>query len=179
MAQFHWIPNALTLTRFVIAVTLPWSPAGWQFTMLVLAAVTELLDGWLSRWLAATSAFGQLFDPIADKTLILTAVCLALRNDWLSGEELIGLVSRDLVVLAFSARALLIDRRNWRRLKPRLSGKIATSLQLLALLALFWTCRPMPLLVWPAAAISAWAAIDYARHAYFTPQIVPLRGSSD
>lgn len=173
MYRFHWLPNALTVARLLIAVTLPWSPPDWQFWLLVIAAVTEFLDGWLSRWMGAISAFGQLLDPIADKTLVLIAVGMALWSQWLTWPELIGLAARDLTVIGLTVWSLAFDWRNWRRWEPRLSGKIATWAQFVVLLTLFWTRQPMPVLVWPAAALSIWSAIDYAGHAYRSKKVVP------
>lgn len=173
MQHFQWLPNTLTVMRLLIAVMLPWSAPEWQFWLLVVAAITEFLDGWLSRWMGAISAFGQLLDPIADKTLVLTAVGMALWSKWLSWPELIALAARDLTVIGLTAWSLAIDRRNWRRWEPRLSGKVATWAQFVVLLTLFWTRRPTPWLVWPVAVISVWSAIDYTLHAYWSQKIAP------
>ncbi|MBS0261214.1 MAG: CDP-alcohol phosphatidyltransferase family protein [Planctomycetes bacterium] len=157
-----WLPNGLTILRFIAGVLLPWLPADWQFSVLLVAGFTDLIDGWLGRVLGAVSHFGQIADPIADKTLVLAAVGCAVSNGWLSWIELLGVAARDLTVLALCMLALLYHWDNWRRLTPRLSGKIATGAQVLALLAVFWTRQPQPAIVLGASLVSSLSALDYA-----------------
>lgn len=162
MSRIRWLPNFLTILRFFLGLVLPWSPAAWQFGILLVAGLSDLIDGWISRVVGATSEFGQFCDPIADKTLVLSAVGTAWFAGWVSWPELLGLAARDLAVLALSARALSLGWSNRRKLTPRLSGKIATGGQVTALLAVFWWQQPLPGLVWTAAALSVWSAADYA-----------------
>jgi CDP-diacylglycerol--glycerol-3-phosphate 3-phosphatidyltransferase len=46
----------------------------WALFAFVLAAVTDFFDGWLARRLEATSIWGAILDPIADKVLVCAAV---------------------------------------------------------------------------------------------------------
>ncbi len=53
----------------------------WALGLLVLAGITDWLDGWLARRLGQTSALGQVLDPVADRLYILAVVIgLALRD---------------------------------------------------------------------------------------------------
>jgi len=170
ISRIRWLPNFLTILRFLLGIALPWSPAGWQFWILLVAGFSDLIDGWISRLVGAASGFGLFFDPIADKTLVLSAVGTAWFAGWLSWPELLGLAARDLAVLALSVRALSLGWENRRRLTPRLSGKIATGGQVTALLAVFWWQQPLPALVWTAAALSVVSALDYGYRAYQAAQ---------
>ena len=42
----------------------------WAFWAFVIAAVTDFFDGWLARRLNATTIWGAILDPIADKVLV-------------------------------------------------------------------------------------------------------------
>ncbi len=42
----------------------------WAFWAFVVAALTDFFDGWLARGLHATSLWGSILDPIADKVLV-------------------------------------------------------------------------------------------------------------
>ena len=79
------LPNLLTIFRCWLAL---W--AGWlilqardgstylPLLVFVVAAVSDLLDGFLARKLKAESAFGAFLDPVADKLLVglaLLAMC--------------------------------------------------------------------------------------------------------
>ena len=79
------IPNILTLLRIaIIPIILVLLINGssqievfWAFMLFVISALTDFFDGWLARKLKQESDFGRLFDPIADKMLII-AVYFAL-----------------------------------------------------------------------------------------------------
>ena len=46
----------------------------WAFIAFVVAALTDFFDGWLARRLNATSLWGAILDPIADKVLVCGAI---------------------------------------------------------------------------------------------------------
>jgi CDP-diacylglycerol--glycerol-3-phosphate 3-phosphatidyltransferase len=46
----------------------------WAVIAFVLAAITDFFDGWLARRLDATSVWGAILDPIADKVLVCATV---------------------------------------------------------------------------------------------------------
>lgn len=163
---FRWLPNSLTILRFVLGLALVFAPAAWQFWMLLVAGFSDLIDGLISRALGATSAFGQFFDPVADKTLVISAAATALFAGWMTWPELVALASRDIAVVALSGWAMSLDRANWIKLMPRLAGKIAMAAQVSALLALFWIRGPWPAWVWTASVFSAIAAVDYSLDAW-------------
>lgn len=75
--RLRWLPNAITITRLaclpvllvmVLVVDGPtYLPAAIFFAVL---ALTDLLDGALARALHATSNFGRIADPLADRLLM-------------------------------------------------------------------------------------------------------------
>lgn len=163
---FCWVPNALTGARFVLGLLLPWSPERWQFGILLIAGLTDLVDGWIARRLQLTPRYGQLADPIADKVLILAAVYTVMREGWVSWWQLIAIVSRDVVALILSVVALTFALENWRRLTPRVLGKLATATQIVALATLFWFRQPNDIVVLLAGAVSVVSACDYIGQAH-------------
>ncbi len=71
------LPNFITLVRlaivpfFVLAVLdRDYRLATW---ILIVAGLTDAVDGWLARRLHARSLFGAYLDPVADKVLLVTA----------------------------------------------------------------------------------------------------------
>jgi CDP-diacylglycerol--glycerol-3-phosphate 3-phosphatidyltransferase len=46
-----------------------------------LAAVTDLLDGYIARRLGQTSKFGEFLDPVADKLMVATSLVLLVHTD--------------------------------------------------------------------------------------------------
>ena len=50
------------------------------------------LDGYLARVLHAQSAFGKLFDPIADKMIVATASVMLVNSGMLSGVAVVPVI---------------------------------------------------------------------------------------
>jgi CDP-diacylglycerol--glycerol-3-phosphate 3-phosphatidyltransferase len=77
------LPNALTLLRialvpvFAIAFVLPGTGARLiAFFVFCIAGISDALDGLAARKLQASSDFGRMLDPIADKILVGVALMM-------------------------------------------------------------------------------------------------------
>ncbi|KAF8818852.1 CDP-diacylglycerol--glycerol-3-phosphate 3-phosphatidyltransferase [Rickettsia endosymbiont of Cardiosporidium cionae] len=46
----------------------------------VIASITDFIDGYIARKLRLTSNFGKMFDPIADKILVVSVVVMLIKN---------------------------------------------------------------------------------------------------
>jgi CDP-diacylglycerol--glycerol-3-phosphate 3-phosphatidyltransferase len=197
----HHIPNFLTVLRLILSLLmfaalaaigagLTGSGAGPQvglwlarfaFAALVIAAVTDFLDGWLARRWGAVSLVGAILDPIADKILVCGAI-LGLMAVQTPGVLIPGAVIlfRELAVSAM--REVLAPRGI--KLPVTFLAKIKTSLQLIALAALmfiwFWpawglsaridhlkTALQLAQILWAlAAVVTLWTGLEYARAAW-------------
>ena len=74
------IPNVLTIIRIIlIPVFVVLFFKGEKIAALCVfcaASLTDMLDGYLARRLNQITDFGKLFDPLADKLMVLTAIVL-------------------------------------------------------------------------------------------------------
>lgn len=70
------IPNALSFLRILMIPIALWAMMKEEFAfalaILVLAAMTDALDGFLARSLNQFTAVGRILDPMADKILFIT-----------------------------------------------------------------------------------------------------------
>jgi cardiolipin synthase (CMP-forming) len=158
------IPNALSASRILLGAAFPFVPVDWRLCLVLIAALSDALDGITARLLGVESDTGRLLDPVADKFFVLVLVGTLLLEGSLNPLWAVGLATRDIVVLA--GLVYTIVRRRWsvgRRMRPSWLGKCTTAAQFAVLLALVaWGSIP----VWVLAAtssLSAVAALDYIR----------------
>jgi len=104
------IPNILSLLRFILSFPIAFCLFNnfrvVAVVLIVIAWITDLLDGYLARRLNAISEFGKIIDPVADKTLILVIVLSLVASNNLSLSTAIIIVARDIVILTAGLVAL-------------------------------------------------------------------------
>jgi cardiolipin synthase len=157
------VANLFTLLRIVLIPVFGvlWlkglhTAALWTFAV---AGVTDLLDGFLARYLDQRTRLGSFLDPAADKLMLLVSFLVAASLGavpwWLAGL----VIGRDLVLTAGVALLALVLRGRFarQRLRPTRIGKYSTFLQLatiaLALLARAVDGRRDALRPWVAALV--------------------------
>jgi len=131
------IPNLLSCSRLALAAGfVASSRTETQVGIIGVAAMTDFLDGWLARRVHATSRWGAMLDPIADRFFVLTAVATLLFTERLGTGAYFVLIMRDLATAVGFLVARIIP---WLRTVPfqaRISGKVVTVLQLITLATL-------------------------------------------
>lgn len=131
------LPNLITLLRIALVwptlTSLEHGDYPRTLLLLLLAAFSDALDGFLAKRYHWTSELGKVIDPMADKLLLIAVFLVA---TWY------GLIPRWLTVVAVGRDVMigvgaLIYRLGWGPLhgRPMLSSKLNTLLQLLYLLA--------------------------------------------
>lgn len=131
------LPNALTLLRILLIPAFAWAYferapvlALWLY---LAACFTDFLDGYLARKLNQITNFGKLFDPLADKLMLVTLLfCLAYTGHvawWVLGV----IALKELYMLAGSLYMLKRDVV----VSSNLYGKVATFVFIVALALVF------------------------------------------
>jgi CDP-diacylglycerol--glycerol-3-phosphate 3-phosphatidyltransferase len=188
------LPNALTISRIALASLVFFLLAGaagalpgqtttpvataraallvCSFVIFAVAAVTDYFDGWLARKLEATSPWGVILDPIADKIAIAAAIVglVVLEPSGLIAVPGFLILFREMFVSGL--REGLAPRGI--KLPVTLLAKWKTTLQLIALsleMAAAATAEgSVPrlaahALLWLAAVITLWTGWEYTRGA--------------
>ncbi len=156
------VPNLLSFLRLPLAGLFILSPSSIARAIIILlAAASDGIDGWLARKLRQDSGAGQIVDPITDKLFVLVALATLAANRVLEAWMVLLLLARDI----FNSFAFFIIKAlGWEvRFKARFSGKAVTVLQLAVMLsALLWrpALRPLVIVTTIAAAV---AIFDYTR----------------
>lgn len=106
------LPNLLTLTRillipvFVLLFVSPTPDRSMAAAVVfIIAAVTDVFDGYLARRRGQITKLGRLLDPIADKLLVLSALILLVQVDRVSALVAILIIAREVAVTGVRAIA--------------------------------------------------------------------------
>ena len=133
--QLLLAPNQLTLLRLIFVPFIIINIVGhnwhWALTLLILAGISDGLDGWMARRLHQQSRLGEYLDPIADKLLSTLFLVLSIVGQ-IPWRYTILVFSRDLSILLTSA--VLYATIGLRDFRPSIFGKINTFAQVATML---------------------------------------------
>lgn len=147
------IPNFLTLTRIFLVpflVIIFYLPFSWSYLVcggiFIFAAATDWFDGYLARRLNQSTPFGAFFDPVADKIMVATALCLLIddfRTFWVTVPALI-IIGREIVISALREWMAELGKRT--SVAVSMVGKAKTAAQMVAIALLLLS--PVPFDSW-------------------------------
>lgn len=97
------VPNIITITRIILlpffAATLIYNYYAYAMIIFIVAALTDLFDGYLARLCQQTTRIGAVLDPIADKFLLVTSFIIISIKGWIPVWLTIIVLSRDLMIV--------------------------------------------------------------------------------
>lgn len=133
------LPNVLTLVRillipvFVMLLLDPTPDRSLAAALVfVIAAVTDLLDGYVARKTGQITKLGRLLDPIADKLLVLSALILLVQVDRVTALVAILIIAREVAVTGLRA----IAASEGMIMSAEATGKYKMALQVVAIVLL-------------------------------------------
>lgn len=176
------LPNLLTFLRIALIPFLVASFYMWEWfpetkgqkshwiaaSLFALAGITDFFDGYLARAWKVDSKIGRLFDPIADKLLVATAIVLLVHFDRADIIPSLIIICREIFV---SGLREFLAEINVRVPVSRLA-KIKTAVQMLAIFLLIlgtagsgaeWTELVGNTLLWIAALLTLVTGYSYLR----------------
>jgi cardiolipin synthase len=126
------VPNQLTFLRLgflpFFVISIHYRRYGLALTVLIIAALTDALDGLLARTLNQKTALGAYLDPIADKLLLSSSYVVLAMNRQISWWLATIVLSRDILILMTAAVILVVV--GYRPFPPSIYGKLTTALQI-------------------------------------------------
>ena len=155
------LPNKLTLARvimvpfFIVAYILGYYPV--SLVLFCAASVTDYFDGKIARERNLVTNFGKIMDPLADKILVYSALCLFIESDLIKAWMLILILAREFIIAGMRT----VAASEGRVLAAGMSGKVKTVLQMFAVIA-FLLALSVPkaqATIMLAANIMFWAAL--------------------
>ena len=130
------LANKLTLTRValipVFLIVLYWGfpMSNWvAVAVFILASLTDFLDGYIARSRNLVTAFGKFMDPLADKMLVMAAMCWLVQTLQMAAWVLVVVLMREFAVSGL--RLVAVERG--RVIAAAWSGKIKTAVTMVCL----------------------------------------------
>ena len=131
------VPNQLTFLRLgflpFFIISIHYRRYDIALAVLIIAALTDGLDGLLARTLNQKTALGAYLDPIADKLLLSSSFVVLALNRKISWWLAILVLSRDVLLLTSAAVILVVA--GYRLFQPSIYGKLTTALQIMLVFA--------------------------------------------
>ncbi len=122
------VPNQITLLRLgflpVFLSLIAYQRYRWALLVLVVAGMTDAIDGLLARKLNQHSSLGAYLDPIADKLLLSSSFVILAYKTRIAWWTTIIVLSRDILILTVAIVIILIS--GYRPFPPSILGKLTT-----------------------------------------------------
>lgn len=131
--NLSWIPNAICIVRILLIVPLVAALLSGAYTtaliLIVVAGLSDGLDGFLARTFDWRTRLGSLLDPAADKLLVVSALLTLTRLEFVPLGLAVIVVLRDVVIVS----GALMYQRVAGKLEgePTLISKLNTLFQLI------------------------------------------------
>ena len=126
--------NKITMLRIVlIPVFLVLAYTGniyWALGVYIVACISDFLDGYIARHYNQVSNFGKFMDPLADKMLVMAAMCFFVENGQMPGWVVAIVLFREFAVSGLRLIAVeqnIVIAAAW-------SGKIKTASTMVCLI---------------------------------------------
>ncbi|WP_246302894.1 CDP-alcohol phosphatidyltransferase family protein [Paenibacillus plantarum] len=129
------IPNMLTISRFVlIPVYLVLFFNGYirtSFIILLVAGLTDILDGYIARTRKLVTPMGVMLDPLADKCMMIAVILSLLISEMIPWQAAVAMFIRDAGMIIGSA---FFHFRGKLTVPANVMGKLTTVLYYFAIL---------------------------------------------
>lgn len=130
------ISNSLTILRAPLALVFLVESSFLRILAIILAMLTDSIDGYLARKTLSTTRFGAILDPIMDKFFVIFALTVFYSEGRIELWQALSMISRDFSLLVFAL--YLAFSGHWQEFECTAIrwGKITTALQFIILIGL-------------------------------------------
>ena len=101
----------------------------WALAVYIIACLSDVADGYIARHYNQVSNFGKFVDPLADKMLVLSAMCFFIENGQMPGWAVAIVLFREFAVSGL--RLIAVEQS--RVIAAARSGKIKTGCTMVGL----------------------------------------------
>lgn len=130
------LSNSLSFVRGPLAFLFLQENASLRILAVVLAMLTDSIDGYLARRSQSVSRFGAILDPAMDKFFVYFALTTLFLEGRLTPFEVVAMLSRDFFLFLYGL--LMVAAGRWKTIVLRAIrwGKVTTALQFIVLIGI-------------------------------------------
>lgn len=130
------VSNSLSFLRIPLAFLFLSDNAYLRCFAVVLAMISDSVDGYIARRNHSVTQFGAILDPLTDKFFVYFALTVLFFEGRLQLLQMIAMLSRDVVIGGYGLMLLLTGRTKSIVFRSLRAGKVATALQFCVLIGL-------------------------------------------
>lgn len=129
-------PNSLSFMRAPLALLFIIENTTLRLVIIILAMLSDCIDGYLARRYHFTSRFGAILDPMMDKFFVYVTLSVLLFEGQIASWQAATMLSRDFFLFLFLSYLGITGA--WRNLEVKAIrwGKVTTAAQFIVLIAL-------------------------------------------
>lgn len=130
------IPNIITLIRIPCALAFLQENTVIRALAIMIAMISDGLDGYLARRYNLTSRFGTLLDPLVDKIFVFFVLAVLIEEQKIVPWQVVAMLCRDFAVMIFGVYLLVRGKFGSYEFRSIWFGKITTTLQFSVIFAI-------------------------------------------
>lgn len=135
------LSNALSFVRAPLAFFFLIQRMEVRIGIILIAILTDCIDGYLARRYKHTTRLGAILDPLMDKFFVFFVLAVLFYEHTLGGWEIFAMLSRDIVLFIFSLYLLIKNEWKTYNYRSLLWGKVTTALQFTVLFFVTFNIR--------------------------------------
>jgi CDP-diacylglycerol---glycerol-3-phosphate 3-phosphatidyltransferase len=130
------LPNCLSILRLPLALAFLQENVAYRILAIVLAMVSDWLDGYFARKYSLSSRLGTLLDPLMDKFFVFFVLEILINENRLTLLQAATMICRDFSVILFGFYLTWKGNLGKYQFRAIWCGKVTTFMQFTVLLGL-------------------------------------------
>lgn len=159
-ANYLTIARVVMIPLFLVLMYLHFPGSRyWALAVYVIACLTDLADGYIARHYHQISDFGKFMDPLADKCLVMAALCCFVEQGDMAAWILAVVLVREFAVSGMR----LVAVEKGRVIAAGWSGKVKTASTMVCICLVLFGVSPVVNLIcqWVILVTTVYSGVEY------------------
>ena len=159
-ANYLTIARVVMIPLFLVLMYLDFPGSRyWTLAVYVIACLTDLADGYIARHYHQISDFGKFMDPLADKCLVMAALCCFVEQGSMAAWILAVVLVREFAVSGM--RMVAVEKG--RVIAAGWSGKVKTAATMVCICLILFGMPPVVnrICAWVILVTTVYSGVEY------------------